>query len=97
MVMLSGLKPYFVQPNHSPVRPKPVITSSSISEMAYLSSTRADRIEIALRRQDHAARALNRLGDHRRDRGGILAQDQRFEIGRHAGGEAFSLSPSSAS
>jgi hypothetical protein len=37
--MLSGSKPYLAQPNQSPVRPKPVMTSSSISGSAYLSST----------------------------------------------------------
>ena len=57
-----------------------------------------DRLEVAVRRHDHAARALDRLGDERRDRLGPFGEDQLLELVREpAGANAASSSPGSAS
>ena len=42
---------------------------------------RLDAVEVGRRRNDNAARAHHRLGEERRDRVRILANDQRLEIG----------------
>ena len=75
------------QPNHSPVRPKPVITSSSIRRMLWRVQHGGDGIEIAFRRHDGAARAHHRLHDHGGNGVGPFVLDQGIEIGGQAGGE----------
>ena len=54
---------------------------------AVLLQHRDDGVEITLGREDHAAGAHHRLGDHRRDGVGAFLLDQGVEVGTHADGE----------
>ena len=69
-------------PQSSPVRPKPVMTSSSMSSTSYFVEHGLDLREVAVRRQQHAADAHQWLRDERRDRVRPFAHDQLLEARR---------------
>ena len=65
---MSGVTPSACwNPNHWPVRPSPVCTSSMIEQRLPLVAQRAHGLEVAGRRRQHAALALDRLEHHRAD------------------------------
>ena len=81
-VSVCGCMPNVCAPQISPVRPKPVMTSSSISSTSYFVEHGLNLREIAARRQQDAADAHQRLGDERGDRVRPFALDQLLEARR---------------
>ena len=63
IVMRSGTTPQWSTANHSPVRPKPDITSSAIMQDAVLVAQRAHALQVAVRRNQDAVGAGDRLED----------------------------------
>ena len=80
MVIMSGTTPKYSAAKLAPSRPKPVITSSKISRMPCLSQISRRRCEIALRRDQHAGRAGDRLDDDRGDGGGIVQRHDALQL-----------------
>ena len=68
MVTTSGSMPKCWKPNHRPVRPRPVCTSSTIEQDAPLVAEPPDALEVLGGRRVHAALALHRLEQHGGDR-----------------------------
>ena len=91
-VMISGAMPKVSQPNMLPVRPKPRDHLVGDEQDVVAAQHLLHAGKVAVRRHDHAARALHRLGDEGSDRVGtsrlISASSCRPPIG-----EAASLSP----
>ena len=79
-VTVCGCMPNACAPQSSPVRPKPVMTSSSMSRTSCFVEHGLDLREIAARRQQHAADAHQRLGDERGDRVRPFALNQLLEV-----------------
>ena len=71
---------YVSEPNQSPMRPKPVITSSAQSRIPYRSQISRTPAPVALGRREAAAGVLDRLHDHHRDRVGALGGDRVLEV-----------------
>ena len=61
------------------------MTSSKISRMPCFVADRAEPLEIALRRHEHARRAGHRLDDHRGDGRGVVERHDALEIIRELG------------
>ena len=80
VVIRSGVTPKYCAANGAPSRPKPVITSSKISRMPCLVAERAQPLQIAHRRRQHAGRARHRLDDHRGDGLGAVQGDQPLQV-----------------
>ena len=79
---MSGRTAQWSSPNHRPVRPNPVITSSAMSEHAMASTDVDDRRPVSVRR--HGAgqgRADDRLGDERGHGPGAGRLDRPLELG----------------
>ena len=67
MVTMSGRMPLCSNPNHRPVRPNPVCTSSRISNASRSSHNLTHGPHVFRRGRVHATFALYRLEHHRRD------------------------------
>jgi hypothetical protein len=80
VVIRSGTTPSWSQANQSPVRQKPVCTSSAMSRMPCSRHQSARPGQEALRRHDEAALALDRLDD---DGGGVLLADLGVDLVGH--------------
>ena len=79
-VMRSGITPKRSAANGAPRRPKPVMTSSKISRMPCFAVTAAQPLQVALRRDQHAGRARDRLDDDGRDGLGAVQRHQPLEL-----------------
>ncbi len=77
---MSGVTPNSCAAKAEPVRPKPVMTSSKISRMPCLVADLAQALQVALRREQHAGRAGDRLDDHGGDGGGVVQRDDPLEL-----------------
>ena len=95
MVTVSGLMPNASEPNQLPVRPKPLITSSTMKRCR-LGEHRLDLVEIGLGRHDHAARPHHRLGDEGGDGVGPSRRISASRLAASRAANSASLSPGSA-
>ena len=68
IVTTSGTTPKCWKPNHRPVRPRPVCTSSTMNRTPRSSHSAAHALEVLGRRRVHAALALHGLEQHGRHR-----------------------------
>ena len=80
IVTTSGRTPKCWWPNHSPVRPSPVCTSSTMNRMPRSSHSAADAAEVLGGGGVDPALALHRLEQHRRDR--VVERRPRARRGR---------------
>ncbi len=82
-VTMSGRMPACWKPNHSPVRPRPVCTSSTISSTPRSSHRVAQVLHVTLGRRVDAALALHDFDQHR----GGRRVDAALEIDEIEGGD----------
>ena len=80
MVTTSGCTPRCWKPNHRPVRPRPVWTSSTIRSTAAFGADLAHRAEVVRGGHDHACLAEDRLEQHRGDPGGVAGRRERGDV-----------------
>jgi hypothetical protein len=89
LVMMSGWKPSRVEPNHSP---EPAVARDHLvaaEQHAVAVADLAQRLRVAGRGDEAAARVLDRLDDHHRDAVGALGEDLLLDgLGRVDAGAA---------
>ena len=92
IVMRSGSMPKCSEANHLPVRAKPGLHFVGDEEDAVLAADGVQRLEVVARRNDEAAFAEHRLGDHGGDGfGGDVAFECVFEMMRESFGGCFAV------